>query len=224
MVKTSQKKTNSKMQQAFDKIMANVFESVIPELEQRRIVAQTLQLLANGCPVPPDEIAIQLQVSPDKVISTLEGFGAEFDKEGNVLGFGLTLVPTPHAYEANGRKLYTWCAVDALKFPVMLKHAAQIESPDPITGEKVRVCVTANRVERVEPEGAVVSWVNNVDVTDIRGSICKDVHFFSSPETASEWIAEHPGKTFYPVNDVYQAMKHMVQNNFSDMETTKTCC
>ena len=134
MVKTNQKKTNSKRQQTFDKIMANVFESVIPELEQRRIVAHTLQLLANGCPVPPDEMAIHLQVSPDKVISTLEGFGAEFDKEGNVLGLGLTLVPTPHAYEANGRKLYTWCAADALKFPVMLKHAAQIESPDPITG------------------------------------------------------------------------------------------
>jgi alkylmercury lyase len=223
MVKTNQKKTNSKRQQAFDKVMANVFESVIPELEQRRIVAHTLQLLANGCPVPPDEMAIHLQVSPDKVISTLEGFGAEFDKEGNVLGLGLTLVPTLHAYEANGRKLYTWCAADALEFPVMLKHTAHIESPDPVTGEKVRISVTSDRVERVEPEGAVVSWVNNVDVTDIRGSICKYVHFFSSPEAASEWIAEHPGKTFYSVNDVYQAMKHTVQNNFSDMET-KTCC
>jgi alkylmercury lyase len=96
----------------------------------------------------------------------------------------------------------------------MLKHTAHIESPDPITGEKVRVNVTPDRVERVEPEGAVVSWVNNVDVTDIRGSICKYVHFFSSSETAAKYIAEHPGKMFYPVNDVYQAMKHMVQNNY----------
>jgi alkylmercury lyase len=217
MVKTNQKESNSKVQQAFDKILADVFESVIPEPEQRRIVAQTLQLLANGCPVPPDEIAIHLQVPPDKVISTLESFGAELDKEGNVVGLGLTLIQTPHAYEANGRKLYAWCAADALEFPAMLNHAAQIESPDPVSGEKIRVSVTPDRVERVEPESAVVSWVDNVDVTNIRGSICNYVHFFSSPETASKWIAEHPGKTFYSVNDVYQAMKHTFQNNFSNM-------
>jgi alkylmercury lyase len=223
MVKTNQKKTNSNVQQAFDKTMANVFESIIPEQEQRRIVVQILQLLANGCPVPPDEIAIHLQVSPDKVVSILEGFGAEFDKEGNMLGFGLTLVPTPHVYKANGHKLYTWCAADALEFPVMLKHTAHIESPDPISGEKIRVSVTPDRVERVEPESAVVSWVDRIDVANIRGSLCNYVHFFTSPETASKWIANRPGKTFYAVDIVYRAMKHMVQNKFSDTQA-KTCC
>jgi alkylmercury lyase len=223
MVKTNRKRKNSNTQQAFDKTMADVFESIISEQEHRRIVVQTLQLLANGCPVPPDEIAIHLQVSPEQVVFILEGFGAEFDKEGNVLGFGLTLVPTPHVYRANGHKLYTWCAADALEFPVMLKHTAHIESPDPISGEKIRVSVTPDRVERVEPESAVVSWVDRIDVANIRGSLCNYVHFFTSPETASKWIANHPGKTFYTVNDVYRAMKHMVQNKFGDAQA-KTFC
>jgi alkylmercury lyase len=86
------------------------------------------ELLANGRPVLPDEIAMLAHVSQEKVLSTLHGFGAEFDKESNVVGLGLTLVPTTHVYQINGRKLYTWCAVDALVFPIMLGHTAQIES------------------------------------------------------------------------------------------------
>jgi alkylmercury lyase len=135
------------------------------------------------------------------------------------VGVGLTLVPTPHVYKANGRKLYTWCAVDALLFPVMLKHTAHIESLDPVSGDKIQVTVTPERVEKVEPEGAVVSWVNSsVDPSNIRGSICHNVYFFSSPKTASKWVVEHPGKTFYHVNDAFQAAKK-IHNKYIEMQT-----
>jgi len=213
------------VQQATDKIPTDVFENLHIEQDQWRIIKKTLQLLANGCPVPPEEIGICLQVTPDTVISTLRGFGAEFDKDGNIVGVGLTLVPTPHVYKANGRKLYTWCAVDALLFPVMLKHTAHIESADPISGDKMRVTVTPDGVEKVKPESAVVSWVNSADLSNIRGSVCHYVNFFSSPETASRWIAEHPGKMmmFYPVIDAFQAAKK-IQNKYSEMSETDVCC
>ncbi len=221
MAKTKQKETNSNMKQAIDKFTTDVFESL--GRETQRIVGQTLQLLANGCPVPPDEVAMHLQVQTDNVISTLRSFGPEFDKDGNILGIGLTLVPTPHVYEANGRKLYTWCAVDALLFPVMLKHTAYIESLDPVSGDKIQVTVTPDGVQKVKPESAVVSWVKSVDPSNIRGSICHYVHFFTSPETASKWMAEHPGKMmFYPVNDAFQAAKK-IQNKYSKMQTGDVC-
>jgi hypothetical protein len=51
MAKTNQKETNSNVQQAFDNIAEDVFERLIPEQEQQRIFSQTLQPLANGCPV-----------------------------------------------------------------------------------------------------------------------------------------------------------------------------
>ena len=152
------------------------------------------------------------------MISTLQGFGAEFDKDGNIVGVGLTLVSTPHVYEANGRKLYTWCAADALLFPVMLKHIAQIESLDPVSGYKIRVTVTPDRVQKVESDTAVVSWVNSLDPSNIRGSVCHYVYFFSSPETASKWVVEHLGKTFYHVNDAFQAAKKF-HNKYSEMQT-----
>lgn len=208
--------------QAIETIRKDAFENLIPTQDQRRVVGKALELLANGCPVPPDEIAILIQVSPDKVRSALHGRGAEFDDEGNLVGLGLTLVPTPHAYETNDRKLYTWCAVDALLFPILLKHTAQIESNDPLTGEKIQVTVSPDGVQKVEPESAVVSWVNDIDPSNIRGSVCHYVHFFGSSGSASKWIAEHPDKKFYPVNDVYRAVIQTL-NRRNDMQT-KTCC
>lgn len=219
----NQTNKNVSIQQALDKIRTDAFENIVSDQDQSHIVSKTLELLANGSPVLPDEIAILAQASPEKVLSTLHGFGAEFDKEGKVLGLGLTLVPTPHVYEANGPKLYTWCAVDALLFPIMLGHTAQIESHDPVTGEKIQVTVSPNGVQKVEPESAVVSWVNDVDLSNIRGSVCQYVHFFTSTESASKWIARHPGKTFYPVNnDVYRAVIQL-QSKRSDTQANRCC-
>jgi alkylmercury lyase len=216
-------KENVDMQQATDALPCDALENLLIEQGHWRIIANTLQLLANGSPVPPLEIAIRLQETPSTVISTLRGFGAEFDKDGNVVGVGLTLVPTPHIYEVNNIKLYTWCAVDALLFPIMLKHTAHIESLDPISGDKIQVTVTPDGVQKVEPAAAVVSWVNSsVDPSNIRESICHYVYFFSSSETASKWIAEHPGKMFYPVIDAFRAAKE-IHNKYSKMQT-EVCC
>lgn len=131
-MKTSE--NDNEVEQAIDKNVTDVYETLTPE--QLHIIGQTWQLLAaNGSFVSPDEIAIRLQTSPDKVASLLRKFGAEFDQKDNILGFGLTLVTTSHIYEVNGHKLYTWCAADALIYPVVLKRTARIESPDPMTGE-----------------------------------------------------------------------------------------
>jgi alkylmercury lyase len=221
---------NDNVEEVVKKIVTDVYGSLTPDPEHRRIIGRTLQLLSNGSPVTPDEIASQLQASPGKVTSTLRKFGAEFDKEGKVLGLGLTLVTTPHIYKVNGRKMYTWCAADALAFPVILEQTAQVESSDPMTGEKVQIHVTPGRVEKIEPKSAVVSFIKNVDVTNVRGTGCNNINFFSSPETATVWITEHPNTAFYPVSDIYQRLKHIHLNKYreillqSKQERIRTCC
>jgi alkylmercury lyase len=109
--------------------------------------------------------------------------------------------------------------------PVILKHNAVIESSDPVTGEKIHITVTPDRVEKVEPKTAVVSWVKSVDPTNIRGSWDPYVHFFSSPKTASKWIAEHPDQTFYRANDAYKAIKDILLNKYLDIiPSSEMCC
>jgi alkylmercury lyase len=230
VIKNSTMKNSANVQQTVDKFVTELYENLAPEQEQRHIIGQMLRLLANGSPVKPTEIALRLQASPDKVTSTLRKFGAEFDQDGNILGLGLTLVTTPHIYEVNGRKLYTWCAADALIFPVILKQSVRIESSDPVTGKKIQVHLTPDRVEKIEPMSAVVSFIKNVDVTDVRGTGCNNLNFFSSPKTAAKWIAEHPDTTFYPVNDIYEALKHIHLNKYPDImvkserEERRMCC
>jgi alkylmercury lyase len=211
-VENDQEKTNTNVKQAFDKIA-----TLTPEQVQRRILGQTLKLLAEGNPVTPDDIATNLQVSPDEVTSTVRRFGAELDQEGRIVGLGLTLVPTPHVYKVNGRKLYTWCAADALSFPGILKHTASVESNDPVTGEKIHIILTSDTIEKVEPKDTVVSFIKDVDITNFRSSVCNRIYFFSSADTASKWIARHPGTMFYPVNEAYQALKHTDLNKYIDI-------
>lgn len=205
-----------------EKVVNDIYEVLAPDPEHRRIIGQILQLLSDGYPVSLGKIVKQLQVPPDRVTSILNRFGAEFDQEGNILGLGLTLVTTPYVCEVNGRKMYTWCAVDALSFPVILKQTASIESSDPVTGEKIQVSVTPDRVEKIEPKNAVVSYIKNIGVTNVRGG-CNNIRygfggdFFSSPKTATKWIAEHPDTTFYPVNEVYQALKQSPLKTYGDI-------
>jgi alkylmercury lyase len=120
-------------------------------------------------------------------------------------------------FKVNGREFYVWCAADALSFPVILKQTAHIESPDPISGTKIRVIATPDKIDGIEPKTAVVSFIKNIEVANVRSSFCHYVNFFSTPETASEWAAEHPNVMFYPANDIYQALKHIHLNKYRDI-------
>jgi alkylmercury lyase len=98
------------------------------------------QLLLEGKPVPPDRLAAYLHRSQKEVADLIEG--AKLDKDGNIVGFGLSIVPTAHSYQIDGRQFYVWCAGDAITFPLLHKSTAVIESPDPISGEKIRLIST----------------------------------------------------------------------------------
>lgn len=41
---------------------------------------------------------------------------------------GLNLRSTPHWFTIDGKKLYTWCALDTLIFPPILDREAYIEA------------------------------------------------------------------------------------------------
>lgn len=161
------------------------------------------KLLLEGRPISPDRIAASLHLTPKEVADLIEG--AELDEDGNVVGFGLSLVPTPHSYRMDGRQYYVWCAADAITFPLLHKRATVIESPDPISGEKISLTSTPEGVLDVNPATTVVSWVPGTDSPDhIRAKFCNFTHFFTSMATAAEYVAQHPGLVVVPIEQVFQ--------------------
>ncbi len=182
-----------------------------------KVVLSMLRLLQHGKPVAPEELASATGLEVGVAEKLARRLGAEFDDEGNLVGWGLTLVPTPHKYRANGHDLYAWCAADTISFPSILNHTAVIESPDPISGEIVRLTVTPDGVEGLNPSSAVVSWSLESDLENIRGSFCNLTHYFASRETAAEYVSKRPGLVIVSVESVFEAARML-----SDMDAFRS--
>lgn len=167
----------------------------------------------------PEQIAGALCVSREEAMTILrESPGVELDDGGNVAGcFGLALTPTPHHFQIGDNELFTWCALDALFLPIVLNKSARVESSCAATGARVRVAVSPNAIEMVEPAGAVMAIIvpETSEVRcDVRHAFCDNVHFFSSSEAASEWAAERKGATILSVENAYRLGRLLLQSLF----------
>lgn len=190
------------------------------DLDQMKAVFQFMRLLlTDGKSVTIERLAESLGVPLDQgtaLVEELRSRGGEFDSDGNMVGFGLTLVPTPHQYQAEGLDFYVWCADDALIFPLIFDHTAVIRSPDPVSGETIAVTVSSEGVRDLEPDTAVVSRVMGPpNVDDVRGTGCNYGHFFTSPDSAVEYVGVHKevGLQVVPVSRVFQIGKIFVRRD-----------
>ncbi len=184
--------------------------------DQIRGIWRTIKLLSKGRPLSPERLADELQFAPDEV-ATLLRMG-EKDQDGNLVGLGVSLVPTRHSYRFKGRQLYTWCAGDAIMFSIFLKSDAVIESPDPISGDLVRLIATPEGVQQLEPSTAVVTHPSATEsLENVRAWFCDLTNFFTSVETASQYVSQHPGLVIIPVDEVFQ-----VWNQVYDREPYKS--
>ena len=87
---------------------------------------QLARLLVQGRPVAPELLVRLLHRDLDKVRSILQAHPElEYDEQGNLIGSGLTLVPTAHQFQVEQRTLFAWCAFDTLAYPVELPRVAQ---------------------------------------------------------------------------------------------------
>lgn len=167
-----------------------------------------LRLLARGRPVSPDEIAAATGKRPEDVRNTLASMpDAETDDQGNLVGMGLTLRPTPHRFGLGERQLYAWCALDTLMYPLLLREPAIVESPCRATGQTIRIELDLEGVRAIEPAGAVVSIVVPEDCLSIRASFCNEVHFFRSRKAATGWLSHHPGAFVLTVSEAFDVGK-----------------
>jgi Alkylmercury lyase/Helix-turn-helix domain of alkylmercury lyase len=172
--------------------------------EGRRLMRTAVRLLARGEPVTLDALAAAAGVDVTDLTDAPAGPDIEYDDEHRIVGWGLTLVPTPHRFVVDGHRLYTWCAADTLMFPAIIGRRAEIESRCPTTDTVIRLTVDPDGgVSDLSPSSAVISIPDSEDlnVARVRVSCCNPGRFFESAEAAADWLAKYPRGTVLPVAD-----------------------
>ena len=199
---------------------ATVFESmktalVEPETAfEWKVIHRLWHMLAlSATPISPDALAQALHSSRERVRAALEP-EAEYDLFGNLLGWGLTLHPTIHQVALSGHALYAWCAPDTLYNPVVVNRPAQVVSQCPLTGARIELTFTPDRLLRLSPEATVISiyrdWSLYQQVKEaggLRQEGCNQQFFFASGEVAAPWVSEHPDFIVLPVEEAFLGLR-----------------
>src|ERR1700692_2754759 len=86
-------------------------------------------MVETGQPLAPGHLARRLQMSQESLMAHLARVpDTEFDAQGNIVGWGITFLPTQHQFCLKERPLFTWCAFDTVLFPPLLQVEAHVQS------------------------------------------------------------------------------------------------
>jgi len=175
---------------------------------EQKVSVQIYRLLASGQPVPLESIASETGLSRQDVQAILKRWpGVFYDGADRIVGYwGLARGKMTHRFEVNGQTLYTWCAWDSLFIPQILQSSAQVESTCPVTGEKIRLTVAPDRIEKRAPRDVSMSFIVP-DASGVRENpitnFCHYVHFFMSPEVGGRWCSENDGTFIMSLDDAF---------------------
>ena len=183
--------------------------------DRSRLLLRIMRTLAQGNPVSTetvDQLIDELGISRDDGHAFVSQVAERGPDESVVGMLGLTLNETQHRFTVNGNQLFTWCALDTLFLPIALGEAASIESESPLGNAKVRLTVSPQRVEAVEPVGAVVSIVvvdpDTADIGSVEaiwGTFCHHIFFFATRSDAQAWAAGRDNRDAIEIVSVDEA-------------------
>jgi len=206
------------------------WETLTPRLrrfspEEQHAAIALYRELAKGQPVDEAQLGRALELSAAKAHALLERDPMKrliySDGQGRVLGFGgLAAAPMHHRFEVDGRDLSTWCAWDSLFIPQILGRPARVRSPDPESNELVRLVVTPERIESVEPNEAVISFIRpdahvfHTSAANVMAKFCHFIFFFASPSSGARWVEKNPGTFLYSLDDAFVLARRFNKHNF----------
>jgi len=188
------------------------------EPSQRRVLGKIAERLVEGTPVSRQQVAQLAQVAEvdqGAVDRFLAGVG-ERDADGNIVGIapGLTLTPTRHRLTVGDKKLFTWCALDALIAPIFLNRTVEIASTSPLRKEPVRMRVSPERVTSVSPNDTVVSIVvvdtDKADLSSVAAiwaAFCHNIFFFPTRDEAEQWAQGKGNIEILSLGEAYELAK-----------------
>jgi alkylmercury lyase len=182
---------------------------------------QILRVLAEtGQPLAPMDIASRLQISLERLAAHLTHVpDTEFDHEGKIVGWGITLVPTPHQFWVEGRALFTWCAFDTVLFPPLLALEAQVQSACAASGQPIRFRVRPGGIEELTPTTSVLSLLLPAGRCDcVRGTFCQQSLFFENEQAASAFLSTHPGALVLSIEEAAFVGSVVASRRFTEVQ------
>jgi alkylmercury lyase len=187
--------------------------ALIGRVEGQELLPHAIRLLSDGAPVEVERLATAAGRSVEDVEAALAAqTSAERDDQGRLVGLALTLRPTVHRVTVGGRTLFAWCASDTLMLPVLLGRPAIVESTCPQTDRAIRIELTPDGVQRVDPPDAVMSAVRpRGRLANVRADTCDHGHFFSSSAAATAWTKAYPDGHVYPVEEAFRLDRQVIE-------------
>lgn len=166
-----------------------------------RLIMQAIAEI--GQPLAPAHLAALLQMGNEELRAYLVRVpDTEFDAHGNIVGWGITLLPTAHQFLLKEHPLFTWCAFDTVLFPPLLNVRAQVRSKCEASGQPITFVATAEGIANLTPSTSMLSLIPPAERCDcIRGTFCRQSLFFHSEEAAAPWLAQHPNAVLLSVED-----------------------
>ena len=165
---------------------------------------QIMQAMSEtGQPLSLIHLARRLQMSQEKLAVHLARVpDTEFDEQGNIVGWGITLLPTQHQFRLKELPLFTWCAFDTVLFPPLLQVEAHVQSICEATDQPITFVATPEGIADLLPATSILSLILPTERCDcVRGTFCEQSLFFQSEEAASSWIALHPDAVLLSVEE-----------------------
>ena len=190
----------------------------------RRVARPVIQSLARGEPVSIEYLRAGAGFSSAELERGLRAMSdVEWDANGRVVALGLTWQPTEHALEVNGRTIYACCAFDTFLIAALLGQPVVIRSRAHRSKQAIRVVLTTDAVAELEPANTMVSWVGEQgpdQLSVLRESYCRHIHFFSSPMAAETWLRDHPHGFTLSVAEAYAAARQLAAEYFLEPNTS----
>jgi alkylmercury lyase len=187
------------------------------QCEQEDLCLPILHQVTRGKPIEKAALAASLRVSQEDVEQRLLHLpDTEFDQQGNILGWGVTLVPTRHRFQIHGQSLYTWCAFDTVLFPPSLQAEAQVQSTCPVTGHPITFIATpSGAIKDMTPASSVMSLIIPAERSEcVRATFCEQSLFFASEQAALTWLTAHPEAVVLSIEEAAYVGKLVAASRF----------
>lgn len=166
-----------------------------------------IRQLAAGQPVSAARLAAEVALEEPAVDAVLQQMlDVDYDDAGNVVGFGLSLVPTAHQFIINDQTLYTWCALDTFLYTALLGQPSQVISHCAVTARPITLAMTPESISGLTPASSAISVViPDGSVADCRRSaFCNHGHFFATAEAGATWQHNQANAVILSVADAHR--------------------